>query len=77
MAKKRRKRFHNKHGYIKLGTFVGFDVENGSMWGGDREGYLAFDEDTQEYVIDTARSGRLKTSGYLSVYWNTIYPKSY
>ena len=70
----RRKRFHNNFGYIKVGSPVRFEVENQSMWGGDLEGILAFDEKTGEYVIDTPRSGRLKTSGYLSVYWNTIRP---
>ncbi len=72
----RRKPFHNKYGYIKLGTPVYFTMENASMWGGDRWGILAFDEDTKEYVIDCERSGRIKTSGYLSAYWNTIRPKN-
>jgi len=71
---KRRKPFKNRHGFIKLGTPVVFGVENQSMWGGDLRGILAYDKDTEEYVIDTERSGRLKTSGYLSVYWNTITP---
>ena len=66
--------FRNKHGYIKLGTPVSFQVENQNMWMGDLQGVLAFDDETKEYVIDTENSGRLKTSGYLSVYWNTIRP---
>lgn len=70
----RRKPFRNKYGFIKLGAPVRFEVENQSMWGGDLRGHLAFDKNTNEYVIDTKRSGRLKTSGYLSVYWNTIQP---
>ena len=72
--KKRRIPFHNKYGYIKLGTPVRFLVENQSMWYGDNQGILAYDEDEKEYVIDTKNSGRLATSGYLSVYWNTIQP---
>ena len=70
----KRKPFRNKHGYIKLGTPVYFEVENQNMWMGDLQGVLGFDEKTKEYVIDTENSGRLKTSGYLSVYWNTIKP---
>lgn len=66
--------FRNKHGSIKLGTTVRFKVENQSCWSGDLTGILAFDEETNEYVIDTENSGRLKTSRYLSVYWNTIEP---
>lgn len=70
----RRKPFRNRHGFVKLGTLVRFEVENQSMWGGDLRGILAYDRETKEYVIDTERSGKLKTSGYLSVYWNTIMP---
>lgn len=72
--KKRRTPFHNKYGYIKLGTPVRFEVENQSMWYGDLHGVLAYDDGLQEYVVKTENSGTLKTSGYLSVYWNTIQP---
>lgn len=74
--KKKRLRFHNRYGYIKIGTPVWFQMENQSLWGGDNSGILAYNEKTREYVIDTENSGRLKTSGYLSVYWNTIIPKT-
>ena len=68
------KAFKNQYGVIKVGTPVRFEVENQSMWGGDLHGILAYNKATKEYVIDTEHSGRLKTSGYLSVYWNTIRP---
>lgn len=66
------KPFHNKYGYIKLGTPVRFEVENQDMWYGDLTGVLAYEDG--EYVIKTENSGTLATSGYLSVYWNTIQP---
>ena len=71
---KKIKPFKNDYGIIKVGTLVSFEVENQNMWMGDLEGILAYDDEIKEYVIKTQRSGILKTSGYLSVYWNTIHP---
>ncbi len=68
----RRKPFRNKYGFIKIGTPVSFQVENQSMWGGELSGTL--DYENGEYVIQTERSGTLKISGYLSVYWDSIRP---
>ena len=70
--KKRRVRFHNRYGYIKLGTPVHFEVENQNFWGGDNRGILDYIDG--EYVIRTENSGILKIGEYLSVYWNTIRP---
>lgn len=69
--------YKNKYGKIAIGTPVSFEVENQSLWGGDLEGVLAFDESTNEYVIDTERSGRLRINHYLSVYGNTIKPSNH
>lgn len=72
---KRRIAFRNRHGYIKIGTPVVFDMENQDMWGGDNQGTLDFEDG--KYVIRTKRSGTLQTQGYLSAYWNTIQPVSW
>ena len=72
MKKKRRTPFHNRYGFIKLGTKVYFEVENQDQWYGDSFGILCYQNG--EYVIETERSGTIKTDGHYSAYWNTIRP---
>ncbi|GAG76468.1 unnamed protein product, partial [marine sediment metagenome] len=51
-------------------TKVMFEMENDSMWSGDRAGTLVYKDG--EWVIETEHSGVIKINEWLGAYGGTI-----
>lgn len=70
----KRRNYKNKYGLIPNGTYVHFEMENPSMWGGDTTGILLYDENIKKWVIGTNKSGIIGIGGYLEAYPQSIRP---
>lgn len=64
--------FKNKYGNIPLGSKVTFEVENPSLYCGDRCGILSYNYNSEKFYIKTENSGDIIIGDYLGAYLNTV-----